>query len=774
MLKFSVIVSLAILAICSVASEFSLAQDHWQEPPMGSVRLTPSSPIAEGLSVNRKVLDAIAVDRALLAFRIQAGLPTQGAKPLGGWASPEPHGPFPGFFESHFLSAISMQSVHDPELVPWVHQMVAGLAECQRAQGGSYLFASPEEEFKTDRLDGVVWYRMHKLLEGLIAAHQYAKSDQALEIAVRLGEWIDHQVEHYGEDFAKVKKIEYGGMTEAFANLYGITGRESFRQMALRWEEPDRILKPFADGLDFNEHANTLVAKMVGAARIAELTGSELHLKASENFWENVCGAGAKTYATGGTSVHEGMPAMRRIANTALRMPQESCVSYNLMKITASLYRITGQTKYIEYYERLLWNAILGSQDPKTGYKTYYQPLGSNSVKDFRSNEVGCYCCNGTGLENPSRSAQMIYTAKSDHVRVQLFVPSELRWEPWGTSIVQTTEFPAKPHGQLVIECKEPRSFALSLRVPSWIAQGASLKLNGEVIAGRGAQTKLVPGDFFTIDRKWQDQDRIEYQYPYRTQVVSMPDDENQIAWLLGPLVMVGLGANQTQGWIQLPIDPKDPQALESWFKPVSEHSADGHLLDFEALDRNGASLLFRPYYQIASDEFFTGYWQLGNRPWPSGVVGRNFALGKPTECSTPEPVGSNLEAFMRSAKAVDGNYGGPDDWYVKWFPNGLSPQWIIVDLEKVESISKVQWVAAREDLDAKIAYRYRIESSLDKSKWESVADASENRDFREVYEHPMAARRARYIKLTTLPHPDLKDHQARPKIAEIMVFGEE
>jgi hypothetical protein len=94
--------------------------------------------------------------------------------------------------------------------------------------------------------------------------------------------------------------------------------------------------------------------------------------------------------------------------------------------------------------------------------------------------------------------------------------------------------------------------------------------------------------------------------------------------------------------------------------------------------------------------------------------------------------------------------------------------------LEKVESISKVQWVAAREDLDAKIAYRYRIESSLDKSKWESVADASENRDFREVYEHPMAARRARYIKLTTLPHPDLKDHQARPKIAEIMVFGEE
>ena len=72
----------------------------------------------------------------------------------------------------------------------------------------------------------------------------------------------------------------------------------------------------------------------------------------------------------------------------------------------------------------------------------------------------------------------------------------------------------------------------------------------------------------------------------------------------------------------------------------------------------------------------------------------------------------------------------------------------------------------------AKIAYRYRIDSSLDKTTWEPIADASENREFREVYEHTIPKRLARYIRLTTLPHPDLKDHQARPKIAEILVYG--
>ena len=105
---------LATVATTLIAVTCALAQDHWQDPAVGSVRLTQSGPIAQGLEVNRNVLDAIGVDRALLAFRIQAGLPTQDAKPLGGWASPEPHGPFPGFFESHFLSAISVQSAHDP------------------------------------------------------------------------------------------------------------------------------------------------------------------------------------------------------------------------------------------------------------------------------------------------------------------------------------------------------------------------------------------------------------------------------------------------------------------------------------------------------------------------------------------------------------------------------------------------------------------------------------------------------------------------------------
>jgi DUF1680 family protein len=781
------------LALQQPPTTESTATPRWDEPSPTNLTLLPTGPIFDSLQVNRLVLENIGPKRALLAFRIQAKLPTENAKPLGGWAAPEPHGPFPGFFEAHYLSAISLQSLQQPDLLPQIHYIVDELAKCQQALGGKFLFASPESEFQANRLDGVAWYRMHKLLEALIAAHKFAKSEQALQVALNLTDWIEQRVQDYGDEFAKVKQVEYGGMTEALENLYELSGKKSLHQLALQWEEPERILKAFANGQDFNEHANTLLAKMVGAARIAEVSNSPFHQKATLNFWDNVCSPNGKTYATGGTSVHEGMPPIGRLANTSLRMPQETCVSYNLLKVTRSLYHLTGDMKYIDYYERSLFNAILGSQDPKTGWKTYYQPLGSNAIKDFRSNEVGCYCCNGTGMENPPRSTAMIYAIQKDQVRVQLFVPSQVHFDSLGLTLKQTSNFPYSPTGLLSIENVSDSSktdqTTIALRIPAWCSS-PSVKVNGNPIP-----EPLTPGSFTSLRRTWKQGDSIEYHFPYTLQFSPMPDDPNQVALVQGPLVLVGVGANDHQATLKLPFNPNDSQALQDWIQPINPienatptttptttNRIDAtNRLDARAQDAAGNTILFRPYFQIEADQFFTGYWNLlpndssstpalNNLPLNKRPL-KNLALGKPTTCSTPLPEGSNLECFMRSAKAVDGNYGGNDDWYVKWFPNGLSPQWIIVDLLKSQPIGSVLWIPAKEDLDAQIPYRYQIESSNDQQTWEPLADASENNTFQPAYEHPTKNRTARYIRLTTLPNPNYKEHQARPKIAELLVF---
>ncbi len=735
-------------------------EEAWEAFPAAQVQFLGGSPFRSQMEVNAKTLMAIGVDRALYAFRVQAGLPTGGAMPLRGWATPEPSGAFPGFFEGHYLSAISMHAATDDRFRPMVDQMISGLGECQRAMGGEYLFASPEEEFAANRLDGVVWYRVHKLLEGLIAAHVHAKNKDALAIALQMANWIQRRVQLYGEDFSKVKEVEYGGMTEAMENLAQLSGRADLHELALQWEQPEKILRKLADGGDYLEHANTLAAKIVGAARIMQLDPSNsLHRKAVEQFWENTCGEGRKIYPTGGTSIHEGMPGKGKLANTQNRMPQETCVSYNLMKISQSLYLASGEPKYIDFYERSLWNAILGSQDPITGWKTYYQPIGVHSVKDFRSNETGCFCCNGTGLENPARSASLIYTHRQDRLRINLAIASRLDWPELESSFIQETNFPFEDTGTITVQSKAPKSFTIELRIPNWTTNAASISVNGKAVE--------VSGRLAILQRTWQDGDRIHYHFPQTFATETLPDDERQFSILRGPLVMTGIGADPKLGrWVAPSLDSLFASLSPATFNP----KPDSFDLDFQATDHGGRAVRLKPYFLIASDQFFTATWNLVDAHLPEADH-RNLALGKPTLCSTPEPEGTNLECFMRASKAVDGLFGGDDDWYVKWFPNGMSPQWIIVDLQQPEAIGSVRWIPAKEDSDAGIAYRYRIESSLDGENWKILADASDNLKAESAYQHAVEGT-ARWIRLTTLPNPSVKDHQARPKIAELQVLA--
>ena len=121
--------------------------------------------------------------------------------------------------------------------------------------------------------------------------------------------------------------------------------------------------------------------------------------------------------------------------------------------------------------------------------------------------------------------------------------------------------------------------------------------------------------------------------------------------------------------------------------------------------------------------------------------------------------------------KLVDGCFGETDDWYTKWFPNGFEPQWATIDLGQLHAITKTIWIPAKEDIDAKKAYRYRIDISDDNKAWRSYADrsAADNVGAEYVDER---AERARYVRLTLTPRKGGTENLDRPKVAEVMVFG--
>ena len=725
----------------------------------------------ESMEVGRKVLHSLDVDRMLYAFRFQAGLPTLGAKPYESWATPEPHGAFPGFYESHYLSAISKMSANvyddDKVLRTRVHTMVHELGKCQRAMGGRYLFASPEAEFDVNRLDGVVWYRMHKLLEGLIAARVHAGSAQALQIAIALVDWIEERTTRYGAELHKVKKVEYGGMAEALANVFSITKNPRHLALAQRWLEPP-ILDKFASGGDYMEHANTLIVKIVGAARIAELTGSEHEHKAALGFWDKVVTSGGRTYATGGLSVHEGMPPQKRLAGTQSRMPQETCVSYNLIKIGHSLAAQSGDSRIHDHIERTLFNAILGSQDPRTGWKTYYQPLSANSVKDFRSNERGCYCCNGTGLENPAQYGQFIYSTQGDDtVCINQYIDSAANISKPNIRIYQWTQFPLSDTVKVVISAMRPQVYTIKLRVPQWCDKPmVGVNVNGKPTAAVQAK------GWITLRRTWSRGDCITLRLPMNLRMEAMPDNDQQAAFVLGPQVLVVAGAHERLSEVVLYPSPGESEPgrlfrLAARAKRLAKNEPDGAI--FTLTDDIGRVLRLKPYAAVGGGEFFTGYIDVVQNPsrFPQG----NVALGKRVIVADPAPPGVNVECFLRADKLVDGCFGDKDDWYTKWFPNGLEPQWATIDLGRLHVITKTVWVPAKEDIDAKKAYRYRIDLSDDNKTWRDYADRSAVDNVGSEYVDERLAK-ARYVRLTLTPRKGGTENIDRPKVAEVMIFG--
>jgi DUF1680 family protein len=503
---------------------------------LSRVRLRPG-PFLDAENQNRRYLMGLDPDRLLHTFRLTAGLPTT-AEPLGGWEAPENE--LRGHFTGHYLSACALMSTSlgDAEVKSRGDLMVAELARCQHALGNGYLSAFPEEFFDRLRAGRGVWapfYTLHKIMAGLLDMHTLAGNAQALDVLKGMARWTAGWVQPLGDaEMARVLEREYGGMNEVLYNLSAVTGTDWYREVAHRFDH-ERIFGPLAAGRDELKgmHVNTTIPKIIGAARRYELTGEPRYRDVAAYFWREV--STRRAYCTGGTSNGESWNTEPGVLAAELSSEtQECCTSYNMLKLTRHVFGWTADPAAADYYERLLWNGVLGTQHPADGEKLYYVPLASGYWKLFGTPLHDFWCCTGTGSESASKFGDSIYFHDDDGLWVNQLIASEVDWAEKGVRIVQDTRFPVAAGTSLVVHAGRPARFALRVRVPSW-TQGGSAALNGRTLDGFAA-----PGGYFVLDRTWRDGDRLEVALPLALHVHPMPDDPTVQALMYGPLVLVG------------------------------------------------------------------------------------------------------------------------------------------------------------------------------------------------------------------------------------------
>ena len=582
-----------------------------------------SGPWLSALETNRTYMLGLEVDRLLHMFRVTAGLPST-AQPYGGWEAPVNE--LRGHFEGHYLSACALMFAQTGDEVIKARgtQMIVELAKCQQTHRDGYLSAFPREFFERLRDGKRVWapfYTYHKIMAGLFDSYSLMGNVQALEMLKGMADWTRSWAAPLTDaQLQKTLNVEHGGMTEVLYNLSAATGDQSYLDLGHRFDH-ERILGPLAAGRDelTKVHGNTNVPKIIGAARRYELTSEARSHDLAAYFWNEI--ALQRSYATGGSTSGEGWGEPGHLAHTLNEFTQETCVTYNMLKLTRQLFTWSPDASYADFYERAFFNGILPTQHPADGEKAYYTPLASGYWKLFGTPGQGFWCCHGSGVENFAKAGDSIYFHDANSIYVNLFMASEVNWPEKGVRLVQDTRFPESDLITFTLHTNLPAvKMSLRIRVPYWATGRNFAKLNGktEEITSR-------PGTYFVIEQLWIDQDRVEVHLPMRLHVSTMPDDASVQAFMYGPLVLAGrLGTegisddNRRAG----PTPPREvpkyksitvPKASElttaadepsQWIKAVA-----GQPLEFRTTGQTKDFTLI-PLYRVF-DERYAVYWKV-------------------------------------------------------------------------------------------------------------------------------------------------------------------
>ena len=502
------------------------------------------SPIHEQqLEQTHAVLMGLDDDALLKPFRAMIGKPAPG-EDLGGWYRYDPN------YDWHTFDAGFAPSAT-------FGQWVSALARAYAITGSP---AARDKVLRLNRLyaqliDGQFYednrfpaYCYDKLVCGLIDSEKYVGDPDAWAI---LSKTTDTAMPHLPQ-----KPVEHGQtwrpgkdeswtwdesytMPENLLLAYQRGAGERYRALGEQY-----LHEPFFDRLANGEndlagrHAYSHVNALCSAMQAYLTLGSEKHLRAAKNGFEMVS---AQSFATGGWGPDEMLRATDSAdvfdsLSTTHSSFETPCGSYAHFKLTRYLLRVTRNAKYGDSMERMMYNTILGAKplaaDGRAFYYSDYNFAGRKVYSPHR-----WPCCSGTMPQVAADYRINAYFRDERGVFVNLYLPSTARWTQAGVpvSLTQRSNYPYHGHIEFEVKTTKPTSFAVNLRIPSWVDEASC--------AVRGKRVTVTPGDFARVERTWKNGDRIELEIPLRPRLEAVDKRHaDTVALMVGPLVLFALG----------------------------------------------------------------------------------------------------------------------------------------------------------------------------------------------------------------------------------------
>jgi DUF1680 family protein len=575
------------------------------------------------------LITTLDADRLLNGFKATSK-GTNPANLYGGWENSLIRGHTMGHWLSAVAHAYRQTKGNDDALNAQIKtkldHVISLLKTYQQANG--FLFATPVDQFGAPEgknvSSWVPWYTMHKILAGLVDVARLTDNSDALGVASKLGDWIYTRANGWDSGTrSRVLGMEYGGMNDALYELYKLTKKANHLTAAHIFDETN-LFSTTAAGTDTlnGRHANTTIPKFIGALnRYRTLgTGEQSYFTAADQFFGIVLKS--HTYITGGNSESEHFHEPGVLDRHRNALNNETCNSYNMAKLGRDLFRVSGDVKYADYYERVHINEILASINPDTAMTTYFKAMGTGYFKVFGSPTDHFWCCTGTGMENFTRLNDSVYFHDARDLWVTYYVSSTLNWKDRGLSLSQTTDLPLSDKVTITITAAPSDAVSLNFRRPYWASTcRVGISVNGQAV------TATESGGFLAVSRVWRAQDKVELTFPLFVQFSRLQDNQNAVAFTYGPLVLsAGLGTdNMTtapQGvqvlqatkpaGLQETITINSGTTINAWLSSLQDNLVQTPgKLEFRLKNTDSDSkLVFIPHYSRYEDRYGI-YWKL-------------------------------------------------------------------------------------------------------------------------------------------------------------------
>jgi DUF1680 family protein len=613
----------AALALSHLAPALAGAQASYGEQATGRVRIAPMDYRGVRLRPSRwqaqsdaarEVYFGFSNDDILHGFRAAAGLSAPG-RPLGGWCGRDSNTVF-----GQWLSGLS--------------RMYRATGDARMRDKAVLLFTEWAKTVKADGDCRMRHYAFDKLVCGLVDLQLYADHEPVIAVLDRVTDFASRTFDRSNNLADPTHNTAYYGVPQEWYTLaenlyraYQLTGNPKFSTFAEAWLYPaywNKFASTSSPADAHGVHAYSHVNTFSSAAMAYETTGDPSYLRIVRNAYDYL--QQTQCYATGGYGPNERFMApggsLGRALDTRSDAAEIVCGSWAGFKLARYLMRFTGEAKYGDWIERLLYNGV-GAALPLQGngrnfYYADYRVGGGMKVFNWDT----FTCCSGTYIQNTADYHNLIYFTDPSGLYVNLYLPSEVTWNlgsgPRARAVLDTA-YPEAETVTLALTLQQPAAFAIRFRVPQW-AQGMSIRINGQPAA-----VESRPGTWASIERRWTSGDRIEVTIPLTLRMEAVDRQHpDRVAVMRGPVVLVLEGAYHAAHFRLPKRDDDLAQWLvpEKWTPPLAVLTESKESHDATSVfrvvppDKRPVRLRFRPFYDVPEHYPYFMYFDRNALPW--------------------------------------------------------------------------------------------------------------------------------------------------------------